>query len=77
MGRSIPESDWKWFRELHRIAVARYCQQVLDEINQVATDPKSTSHERYLKIYKLIQERDRTMGSSLTTCDDRQPSRTF
>ena len=62
MARSIPESDWKCFRELHRIAVARYCQQVLDEINQIAADPKATSHERYLKIYKVIQERDRTMS---------------
>jgi hypothetical protein len=62
--RGIPESDWKVFRQLHPIALGRYSQRVLDEIAQIAADTKETPHERYLKIYKVVQQRDRTMGEA-------------
>jgi hypothetical protein len=64
MSRDIPESDWKLFRQLHPIALGRYCQQVLDEIARIAADTKETPHERYLKIYKVVQQRDRTISEA-------------
>jgi len=59
MTRNFPESDWRLFRQLHSIALERYCQKVLDEIAQLAVDSQTTAHQRYLKIYKAIQDRDR------------------
>ncbi|MCX6980363.1 MAG: hypothetical protein NTV08_06375 [Verrucomicrobia bacterium] len=62
MTRTIPESDWKLFRQLHPIALSRLCQQVLDDIAAIVADKKTIAHERYLKIYKLVQQRDQTIG---------------
>ena len=64
MTRNFPESDWKLFRQLHSIARDRYCQKVLDDIARVAADTKATPHERYLKIYKVIQQRDQIIGEA-------------
>lgn len=64
MAQNIPESDWKVFRQLHTIALGRYCQQVLDDIAQIAADTKATPHERYLRIFKVVQQRDQTMGKA-------------
>jgi hypothetical protein len=58
----IKESDWKKFRDVHQAALDRYCTRVLSEIKYVATDRETTSHERYLKIYKLIHERNETIA---------------
>jgi hypothetical protein len=52
MTRTIPESDWKVFRQLHPIALNRYCEEVLQDIAQIAGDTKTTPHERHLKIYE-------------------------
>ena len=52
------------FRELHCVALDRYCQRILDEIALIAADTKETAHERYLRIYKVIQERDRTLAEA-------------
>ncbi len=62
MTRTIPESDWKLFTQLHPIALSRLCQQVLDDIAAIVGDKKTIAHERYLKIYKLVQQRDQTIG---------------
>jgi hypothetical protein len=62
MTRDFPESDWKLFRQLHPIAIDRYCRKILEEIQRVAADPKKTNHQRYLEIYKLIERRDREVA---------------
>ena len=57
----IKESDWKIFRRLHRIALERYCQRVLEEV-KLATVSDDSYHDCYLKVYRLMQDRDRTMA---------------
>ena len=64
MSRSVPESDWKVFRELHRVALDRYCRRVVDEIALIAAETKETAHERYLRIYKVVHERNRMMAEA-------------
>jgi len=64
MSRDIPESDWKLFRQLHPIALNRYCEQVLADIARIVANEKATPHERYLKIYKLVGQRDRIIGEA-------------
>ncbi len=62
MSSDIPESDWKLFRQLHPVAVGRYCEKVLGEIQRTTADSRKTAHERYLAIYKLVQKRDKELG---------------
>ena len=58
MMKQIAESDWKIFREIHPVALARFCERILAEVMRVANDTSTPSHERYLLVYKLIQQRD-------------------
>jgi hypothetical protein len=58
----IPESDWRVFRELHTVWLNRYCTEVNDRIRRLLSEGKLSSHERYLKIYKLIHQKDREIG---------------
>lgn len=55
---NIPERDWKHLRVVHRAALERYCERVLDECTSAAADPSRTAHERYLALFKLIRDRD-------------------
>jgi hypothetical protein len=56
--RDIPESDWKVFRTVRAAAIDRYCTRVLQECTAVIDDRSSTSHERYLELFRLLRERD-------------------
>jgi hypothetical protein len=57
-GRDIPESDWKIFRTVRESALDRYCARVLDECRAVIEDNSISNHERYLRLFQLLQERD-------------------
>ena len=57
----IKESDWKVFRRFHSIALERYCQGVLEEV-KLATACNDSYHDCYLKVYRLIQDRDKTIA---------------
>ena len=58
MSRSISERDWKVFRELRLVALERFCDQLLMEAKAEIERPEKSSHEKYLKLYKLIEQRD-------------------
>ena len=62
MVRQISESDWKLFRRLHPVALERFCQAVIEEINQATSDCRGDYHKRYLEVFSLIMNRDEQMG---------------
>lgn len=62
MPSSLPESDWRIFREVRQLALTRLCERILDEISRIGSDLTKTPHERYLMIFKVIQERDKTIA---------------
>ena len=64
MTREIRESDWKVFRQLHDVALARFCERVLAELRSVASEDGKSAHERYLAAYKLIHDRDRDLADA-------------
>jgi hypothetical protein len=64
MTRQISESDWKIFRQLHQIALERFCERVLSEVSKIASSSVGSAHERYLKVYKLIERRDKELGEA-------------
>ena len=62
MPESMKESDCKVFRHVRVVALDRLCRRILDEISEVANGATLTNHERYLKIFTIIHERDQTIG---------------
>lgn len=58
MASSIPERDWKVFRELHRVALDRLCEKILAEAKDEIERPGKRPHEKYLSLFNLIKDRD-------------------
>jgi hypothetical protein len=61
---NVPESDWKAFRELREVALQRFCEHVLEELLAVTRDRSRSPHERYLAVFRLIQERDEQLADA-------------
>jgi hypothetical protein len=59
---SIAEADWKMLRGVHPLALERFCERVLAEIEGVVHDGAQSSHQRYLDIFKIVGRRDREMA---------------
>lgn len=62
--RDILESDCKHFRAVREAALDRYCARVLEESNAIIADERSTNHERYGRLFGLLQRRDRTLADT-------------
>lgn len=60
--KDIRESDWKRLRDLKPVALERFCDRALSDIERARSDAAATSHQRYLAIYDLVQERDKELG---------------
>ena len=56
--REIPESDWKVSRKLREVALERFCERVLREIDALTAGTATSYHERYLEVFKLVDRRD-------------------
>ncbi|HEV2293233.1 MAG TPA: hypothetical protein VGR35_05215 [Tepidisphaeraceae bacterium] len=67
MLRDIRESDWKVLRELKPLALARYCDRVLTDVVALASDGNQGSHERYLAVFSLIQQRDEVLANAFNS----------
>lgn len=55
---TIPEPDWRVFKEVRVVALDRLCHRILSECRTVCDDDALTAHNRYLKLYELIHKRD-------------------
>jgi hypothetical protein len=62
MAYGVPETDWKVFSELRKVALERFCARVLEEIEAASSDASRSYHERYLTIYQLLQKRDKELA---------------
>ena len=62
MFRQIKESDWKLFRRLHKVALQRFCRRVIEEINRTTAKCDGEYHQCYLKVFRLIEKRDKELG---------------
>jgi hypothetical protein len=59
---SLPESDWKVFREVQKLALERFCQRALDEVQAILRDGSRSHHERYLDVFRRLQRRDEELA---------------
>jgi hypothetical protein len=60
--REIKESDWRVLQRVHPLALERFCEGVLGEIDHVSRNGTKSRHSRYLEIVKIIQQRDREIA---------------
>ena len=61
---SIPESDWRVLRSVHRAALDRYCARVLDECERAIRVGDGSAHDRYLRLFRLLKERDASVAAA-------------
>lgn len=64
MARSLSEREWKVFREVREAAMERFCERVLHEIDSIAREVRKSHHERYLAVFKMLQDRDDQLASA-------------
>ena len=64
MSSDIPESDWRRFKEVHAKLSERYCCRILEEVAAASQGAEGSAHDRYLKVYKVIKERDKQMANA-------------
>lgn len=60
--KPISEKDWQTFKRLRSVALERFSQRVLDECQAVCGDSSLRPHERYRRVYSLMQERDKEIA---------------
>jgi hypothetical protein len=58
----MKESDWKVFTAIKDKAIEQYCTVALEETQDVISDHKKHVHERYLFLYKLLQNSNKKMA---------------
>lgn len=72
--RNFPESDWKRFRTLHKVLLERFSERILAELTAAIQSREQSAHDRYIKAYNLIRERDKEMAQAF---DDFRRSTAF
>jgi hypothetical protein len=60
--QEIKESDWKVLRRVHPLALERFCERVLAEIDCVLRDGAKSHHARYLQVFNIMKHRDREIA---------------
>ena len=62
--RDIPESDWKYMKNLKKVLLDRLCNRILDNLHEESSSPKREPdvHQQYLKIYQLIKKWDKLVA---------------
>jgi hypothetical protein len=68
----LPETDWKVFRELRQVALERFCQRAIEDLDRVLRDGSQTFHQRYRDAFQLLETRDRVLAKMF---DDPRRSR--
>lgn len=58
---NIKESDWKVFKKIKENAIALFCDRALEEFDEAINNNEENPHNRYLLLYKLVQNRDKQM----------------
>src|SRR4051812_41372387 len=57
----ISERDWKVYKKFFDVALERYCEQTLTGAQGIITNSTESSHDRYLSLYKLMQDHDKEL----------------
>jgi hypothetical protein len=61
---SLPDQDWRHLKAVHSAALDRYCARILDEATEVIGEQTVSPHERYVRLFRLVQERNDTVAAA-------------
>jgi hypothetical protein len=61
---NISEGDWKLLRQLHEVALQRFCDRVLNEYRGVLDDIAQSPHDRFQQIFELNRMRNRELADA-------------
>lgn len=61
MNNRIKESDWKIFKELRPVALQRYCERVMGDVDKIIHKQEGNAHERYIEMYKIVHDGDKKL----------------
>ena len=56
MAEKVQEADWRKFRELHEIALERFCERLLEDVVDISNDDDRSARDRYHDLYSLLQD---------------------
>ena len=70
----FPERDWKLLRELKPMTLERLCERILRRAAEATTEAGLTNHQRYIKLWKLVQEQNQEVALAF---DDHRRSTAF
>jgi len=59
----MKESDWKKFKTVKALALDRFCANALAAFEEALHNSDMTNHQRYLHLYRLVDETDERLGS--------------
>ena len=59
----MTESEWKILRTVKEAALERLCGRIMDEC-QAAIQASGTNHERYLRLFQVIEEGDQDIAQA-------------
>ncbi|HFC12105.1 MAG TPA: hypothetical protein ENJ56_04615 [Anaerolineae bacterium] len=59
----MKESDWKKFKVIREKALDEFCKRVLVGAEEIIADEATSAHERYLTLYKFIDENDKDLAA--------------
>ena len=61
---SLPETDWRLLRSVHRAALDRYSTRVLEECAATIRGTAPSPHDRYLRLFRMLKERDESIAAA-------------
>lgn len=62
MNDRIKESDWKIFKKLRPLALQRYCERVMWDVDKIIHKEEEDAHERYIEMYKIVRDGDKKLA---------------
>jgi hypothetical protein len=62
--REVSEADWKVFRELREVALERFCERALEELQPIVDDMSRSYHARYLDVCRRLRASDEQLANA-------------
>jgi len=62
MPRDKMETDWKLLRRVRALALERFCERGLAELERVTRNAALSAHQRYLNVFEIVEQRDRDIA---------------
>lgn len=64
---SVSDNDWKKYRELHELALDRFCQGALANAQTIAQNEALSAHARFRTLHRMMRSRDKDLASMFNT----------